>query len=175
MKPMRIIKAEGLGLLPQTVEHAAEMFELLCDPAIYRFENEAPVSLEWLSTRFSRLESGCSADGPEQWFNWVVALPSGELTGYVQATLTADARADIAYVFASRYWGRGLARTAVAAMMAELSQHHGTQTFEAEFKRDNQRSQHLLSSLGFTRVSDAVLASRGVAADEWLMTRPAAR
>ena len=90
MNPMRTIKADGLDLLPQTTQHAAEMFELLCDPAIYRFENEAPVSLEWLTTRFSRLESRCSADGTEQWFNWVVGLPGSAMrccsTGALQPT-----------------------------------------------------------------------------------------
>jgi hypothetical protein len=55
------------------------MFAVLCDPAIYEFENEPPPSVEWLRARFAKLESRRSPDGEEQWLNWVVRLPSSEL------------------------------------------------------------------------------------------------
>src|ERR1700739_1257561 len=117
---MRAIDAEGLTLEPQTVAHAEQMFVVLRDPAIYEYENRPPQSLEWLRERFTKLESRCSTDGKEQWLNWVIRLPTSELVGYVQATVHADGRAAIAYELCSAYWGRGLARKAVQAMLAEL-------------------------------------------------------
>ena len=121
---MRTIAGDGLVLEPQTAAHAADLFAVLRDPAIYEFENEPPPSLEWLRGRFARLESRQSADGSEQWLNWVVRLPGGDLIGYVQATVHADGRAAIAYEFASAYWGRGLARRAIQAMITELAEHY---------------------------------------------------
>jgi len=84
---MRIIATPTLTLEPQTVAHAEEMFAVLSDPAIYEYENEAPPSLEWLRTRFVKLESRRSADGQQQWLNWVIRLPTSELIGFVQATV----------------------------------------------------------------------------------------
>ncbi|HSC98176.1 MAG TPA: GNAT family N-acetyltransferase, partial [Casimicrobiaceae bacterium] len=77
------------------------MFTLLQDPALYRYENEAPPSLEWLEERFRRLETRRSADGNEQWLNWVVRLRGSSLIGFVQATLRKDRTGAVAYVFGS--------------------------------------------------------------------------
>ncbi len=79
--------SEPVTLIPQTAAHAEEMFALLSDPALYEHEGEPPASLEWLRERFARLETGRSADGSEQWLNWVMALPGDALAGYVQATV----------------------------------------------------------------------------------------
>jgi ribosomal-protein-alanine N-acetyltransferase len=117
---MRAIDARGLLLEPQTVKHAEEMFVVLSDPAIYEYENQPPVSVEWLRTRFGKLESRRSADGTEQWLNWVVRIDGGGLIGYVQATVRADGSAAIAYELSSAHWGRGLGRRAVEAMLVEL-------------------------------------------------------
>ena len=169
---MRVIDAEHLSLEPQTVVHADGMFALLSDPAIYEFENEPPPSLEWLSTRFAKLESRHSADGSQQWLNWVVRLPTSALAGYVQATIEHEGQASIAYVFSSAYWGRGLAREAVAAMIAELAANYGVRSVIAVLKRANFRSSRLLERLGFARGSPEQHAAHHVEADEWLMVLP---
>ena len=151
---MNTIATPEFTLEPQVAAHAEDMFALLRDPALYVYENEPPPSLAWLRTRFARLESRRSADGKEQWLNWVVRLPTGEHAGFVQATVRADASSLIAYVMGSRYWGRGLATRAVQAMLDELAAHHGVRLFLAVFKRDNARSQRLLERLGFSNPSD---------------------
>lgn len=168
---MRIIKTVSLTLEPQTIAHADEMFIVLNDPAIYAFENEPPQSLEWLRSRFAKLESRQSPDGQEQWLNWVVRLPTTELIGFVQATVRPAGCAAIAYVFASAHWGRGLAREAVDAMMAELGAHYQVHTFTAELKRENLRSVKLLERLGFWLASPAEQFKHQVASDELLMHR----
>lgn len=168
---MHVIATEGLSLEPQTVAHAKEMFVVLSDPAIYEFEHEPPRSLEWLHERFRKLESRMSADGREQWLNWVVRLPTSELVGYVQATVHPDGRAAIAYEVASAYWGRGLAYEAVDAMIGELVAEYGVRNLFATLKQNNLRSLRLLERLGFTSASPAERALRHVDADEILMLR----
>ncbi|HET7729101.1 MAG TPA: GNAT family N-acetyltransferase [Usitatibacter sp.] len=170
---MNVLEAEGLTLEPQVAAHAAEMFVVLGDPAIYEFENAPPPSLEWLRTRFARLESRLSADGKEQWLNWVIRLPTGELIGYVQATVRPDGHAAIAYELASAHWGRGRARRAVQAMISELHAHYRVRSLSAVFKRGNLRSMRLLERLGFAPGSPQQYGEHRVEADEALMVRVA--
>ena len=173
--PPRAIATARLTLEPQVAAHAARMFALLQDPAIYRYENEAPPSVEWLQERFRRLESRASADGREQWLNWVVRVGADELIGFVQATIRRDCSAAIAYVFGSAHWGRGYATEAVSAMLRELVVRHGVVEYSAVLKRANGRSIRLLERLGFTANADAVedgeIVHESMLADEIRMTR----
>lgn len=166
---MRVIKADSLSLEPQTALHAEEMFVVLSDPAIYKYENEPPRSLAWLRERFAKLESRRSADAKEQWLNWVIRLPSSDLAGYVQATVRADGRAAIAYELSSAYWGRGLAYEAVQAMIGELVENYGVRKLTAVLKRENWRSRRLLERLGFSIASAELGASYELEPSEMLM------
>ena len=186
--PMHSLHSARLQLEPQLQAHADEMFGVLSDPAIYRFENQPPASLAWLQQRFARLESRLSGDGSEWWLNWVLRLRPGRrdapdlpggpgaLIGYVQASLHigADGRpqAWVAYVLASAHWQQGLATEAVAAMLDELAGPYGVRRALAVFKRDNQRSASLLQRLGFAAPAAADLPP-GLAldADEDLLVR----
>jgi len=167
----RPLASNRLALEPQAAPHADEMFAVLSDPAIYEYENEPPASLEWLRERFGRLESRRSNDGQQQWLNWVVRLRGAEPVGYVQATVFPSGVALVAYVLASRYWGRGLAREACEAMLAELAGRYGVGRACAVFKRANTRSLHLLERLGFAPAEPKSYAECEVGSDELLMTR----
>ncbi|MGH8673966.1 MAG: GNAT family N-acetyltransferase [Burkholderiales bacterium] len=168
---MRVIRVERIVLEPQAALHAREMYEVLSDPAIYEYENEPPASLEWLRERFRKLETRRSADGKEHWLNWVIRLPATGLIGYVQATVHPEGRAAIAYVLASRFWGRGLAHDAVQAMIAVLGQDYGVCRLSAVFKRQNRRSQRLLERLGFSLASPELHAEYRAEPDESLMIK----
>ena len=167
---MRKIECQRVVLEPQVAAHADEMFVVLSDPAIYEYENDPPVSVDWLRGRFARLESRQSADGTKRWLNWVVRLRAAGLIGYVQATVFPAGRAAIAYVLASEYWGRGLAGEACQAMLSELAERYRVVTVYAIFKRRNLRSAGLLQRLGFATVAPAPQGV-DVAADELLMLR----
>ena len=166
---MQIIRTTNLTLEPQLATHAEEMFAVLSDPAIYTYENEPPASVEWLRARFARLESRRSADGDEQWLNWVVRFHPSELIGFVQATVRANHSATIAYVIASSHWGRGLASEAVKAMIAELAANYQVRHLSAVFKRDNQRSRRLLERLGFALASVEAQVGADIETGEQLM------
>lgn len=168
---MRILESASLTLEPQRAAHADEMFVVLGDPAIYAYENRPPQSVECLRERFTRLEARCSPDGREQWLNWVIRLPTSELIGYVQATVRSHGRAAIAYELASRYWGRGLARQAVQAMLSELVEHYQVRKLSAVLKPQNLRSRHLLERLAFTPASPQEHVMRRVEPGELLMLR----
>ena len=168
---MRVIETGSLTLEPQTAAHAEEMFAVLSDPAIYEYENAPPPSLEWLRARFTKLESRRSPNGREQWLNWVIRLPTSELIGYVQATLHPDGRAAIAYELSSAYWGRGLARQAVQAMISELVEHHRVRSLSSVLKRRNFRSMRLLERLGFSPASREQHVKHRVEPGELLMLR----
>ena len=168
---MRVIKASGISLEPQTVRHAEEMFVVLSDPAIYEYENKPPQSLAWLRERFTKLESRRSSNGQEQWLNWVIRLPNSELIGYVQATVRAGGRAAIAYELSSAYWGQGLARQAVQAVIAELVEHYQVLSLTAVLKCENWRSLRLLERLGFSLASPELHVTHEVEAGEILMRR----
>ncbi len=169
---MRPLHADGLVLEPLVQAHAAAMFDVLSDPAIYEFENGPPVSVDALAQRYRRLESRGSPDGREQWLNWVIRLPSGELAGYVQATVLADGRAWVAYELASRHWRQGIARRAVNAMMDELiSSYHATRLI-AVFKTANFRSRGLLQRLGFCAEGPPGTRPESCDTDESVMVRP---
>ena len=168
---MRIVETENLTLEPQTVAHAEEMFVVLSDPAIYAYENEPPPSVEWLRARFAKLETRLSADGHEQWLNWVIRLPTSELIGYVQATVRGDGRAAIAYELSSAYWGRGLAHQAVKAMISELIERYEVRSLFAVLKRENLRSRRLLERLDFSLASPEQHATHQVETGEILMHR----
>src|SRR5262245_39733424 len=148
---MNSVSAGSVVLEPQLAAHAAEMFVVLSDPAIYEFENAPPKSVAWLTERFARLESRVSPDGAEQWLNWVIRLPSGALAGYVQATITQDRTAHIAYELASKFWRQGIGSAAVSGMLKELAVSYGVSTCVATLKERNYRSFALLQSLGFER------------------------
>ena len=167
---MRTIETGTLTLEPQCAAHAPAMFIVLSDPAIYEYENAPPASLEWLRNRFAKLETRRSADGREQWLNWVIRLPSSELIGYVQATVRS-CDAAIAYELASTHWGRGLAFQAVQAMNAELGGHYGVARLSAVLKRDNMRSRSLLERLGFAPAAPEDVIKSGIEEDEILMKR----
>lgn len=166
---MRALRAKPLTLEPQMAVHAAEMFAVLSDPAIYEYENERPVSVEALRTRFKKLESRRSGDGREQWLNWVIRVDGAGLIGYVQATVCADGTAAIAYEMASAHWGRGLGRRATEAMLQELVDHYGVTKVFGVAKARNFRSLRLLSRLGFSQAGPELCAKRGVEPDETLM------
>jgi RimJ/RimL family protein N-acetyltransferase len=170
---MRILRATQCSLEPQVEAHAREMFRVLSDPAIYEFENEAPPSEESLANRYRLLETRASADGTEKWLNWVVRVPSGELAGYVQATVLNSGASFVAYELGSRYWRRGIGRSAVQAVIEELEAAYGVRLLVAVLKSVNYRSLGLLRSLGFSPASPQQFAEYGAEPDELVMVKPA--
>ncbi len=169
--PMRTLQTAVCTLEPQVAGHAGEMFALLGDPAIYEFENAPPASESGLRDRYARLEARQSDDGSQLWLNWVVRLASGELAGYVQATVIGNGVSFVAYELASRFWRQGIGRAAVTAMAHELVDRYGVHTLVAVLKAANFRSHGLLVRLGFRPASAEQAIQWNAEPDERVMIR----
>lgn len=116
------VVAERVVLEPLVVGHADELAGVLGDPALHRFIGGEPLGVEALRERYERLVVGHSADGAEEWFNWVVREPGGAAVGTVQATVTGGGRAaEIAWVIGTPWQGHGYATEAARALVAWLT------------------------------------------------------
>src|SRR5512139_3688399 len=112
------IETDRLRLVPLAVGHAEEMAAVLADPALHAFIGGSPSSPEELRARYERLRAG-SPDPAVSWLNWVISLrESSELTGTVQATVTGEQHAEIAWVVGTPWQGRGIATEAARALVA---------------------------------------------------------
>jgi len=115
------------------------------------------------------LSSRKSPDLSEDWLNWALwSKADRRYVGYVQATVSTDRSAQIAYVLMCDDWGKGFAREAVKAMMTHVHDHYHVPRVLASVDTRNQRSIVLLEALGFERLAIHRSAERirGVWSDE---------
>jgi ribosomal-protein-alanine N-acetyltransferase len=161
------------------VQHAAELFEPLSDSALYTYQPaDPPASLDWLVQRFQTLSRGHSADHGEQWCNWLMRdSKSGAPVGMLQATVTPDHSAYIAYIVFTRYQRMGLAQEAVVWMLDQLQAVHGCTQATAEVDTRNTGSNRLLQKLGFetTGMKPDADYFKGASSDEYQYRRELAR
>jgi RimJ/RimL family protein N-acetyltransferase len=121
--PPTIVTAR-LELVPLRVADADEMVDVLADPTLYRFIGGGPPTRVELVARYRTQVAGRSADGREEWRNWIVRERSGRAaTGFVQATITGDGEdrtADVAWVIGVGWQGRGYATEAASGLVRWL-------------------------------------------------------
>ncbi|MET9231875.1 GNAT family N-acetyltransferase [Lentzea sp. NPDC003310] len=149
-----MITTPRLDLLPLTADHAAEMAEVLADPALHTFTGGTPLTPQALHTRYERLAAG-SPDPAARWLNWVIRLrDAGCLTGTVQATITlADRTAEIAWVVGTPWQGRGIAREAAQGLVAWLRT-QPVDTVIAHVHPDHHASASVAASAGLTATDE---------------------
>ncbi|MEV0533398.1 GNAT family N-acetyltransferase [Kitasatospora sp. NPDC050463] len=142
------LHTERLDLLPIGPEHAEELAAALADPALHTFTGGEPATADALRARYARLAAG-SPDPAVAWGNWALRLRAdGRLTGYVQATVGADA-AEIAWVLGTPWQGRGLACEAAGALVAHLRAAGVTEVF-AHIHPDHHASAAVARAAGLT-------------------------
>jgi [ribosomal protein S5]-alanine N-acetyltransferase len=167
---IRTLNAPGLVLEPQLASHADEMFAVLNDAEVYTYlHSTPPPSAEAMREHFALLESRLSTDGRELWLNWAIRLETGELAGFVQATVCEDGLGWTAFVIGRAFWGRGIAYLATRAMLDDLTESEGVTLWLATADRRNQRSLRLLSRLGFTLAPQALRHAHEVDEGDVLM------
>lgn len=169
---MQALATPELVLEPLVAAHAEAMFEMLGDPALYRYLDEpAPPSVDQLRRLYTRLEARLSPDGSQVWLNWVVRRPGLPPLGYVQATVMLNYTAWVGYVFSAQHWGRGYATQAGRAMLEHLASGYGVQRFLASVEAANLRSIRLLQRLGFHEAAGQVLEAHELSSTERLFVR----
>jgi ribosomal-protein-alanine N-acetyltransferase len=136
------------------------LFGGLSEPNLYQYiEEKPPASIEWLETRYDKLEKRRSPSGGELWLNWALRDKTRQdYVGYCQSTVMLGGRASIAYVIFRERWRRGYASEAVERMLRFLRERLGVSVVFATVDLANIRSVRLLRRLGF-EVSNADVAT----------------
>ena len=166
-----VLETERLFLEPILRRHAAVLYPLLRDARIYRYiPQEPPDSPEALEQRYRKLESRLSPQGGEAWLNWAVRLkPAQRYAGRMEATVTSDGTAYIAYELSPEFWGAGYATEACWRVLSFLFADYSATGVTAEVDTRNTASIRLLERLGFERVGFQAGADcfKGASSDEY--------
>ena len=127
------------------------MVDVLSDSALYRFIGGRPPTLAELQRRYAAQVVDHSADRTQWWLNWIVLLRDpARAIGYVQATVEQSPvtlEADIAWVVAPAFQGRGAA-TAAAGTMIDWLTAQGVGQFVAHIHPAHGVSQAVARKLG---------------------------
>ena len=158
--PERIVAAR-VELTPLTVADADEMVAVLAGDELYTFIGGTSPTLPQLRARYQRLVVGRSADGAQEWHNWIVrARPDGPAVGTVQATITEDGRAaEIAWVIGLGSQRQGFATEAATAVVSWLDR-HGVARITAHVHPDHLASNAVARRLGLQPTGDVVDGER---------------
>ncbi|WP_128428665.1 GNAT family N-acetyltransferase [Streptomyces cyaneus] len=141
------IPTDRLELLPLRVEHAEEMAVVLADPALHTFTGGTPHSPGELRARYERLVAGSPAPGVS-WCNWVLRLRAqSRLVGTVQATVTENEGAEIAWVVGTPWQGRGFASEAARGLVTWLGR-QSVRTVVAHIHPDHLASAAVAAAAG---------------------------
>jgi len=152
------VETDRLTLEPLRVEDADEMVEVLADPTLYEFTGDTPPTLDELRARYEKQVRGTSADGGEEWRNWIVReRASGHAVGFVQATISGERRdrAEIAWLIGVEWQRRGYASEAAAALV-EWFETRGVLTIDAHVHPDNTASAGVAARVGMSSTEEVV-------------------
>lgn len=138
------IRTRRMTLTPLAETDAAEMVEVLSDPALYVFTGGEPPRPDELEDLYRFQSAGCPRD-EEYWHNWILRL-DGAAIGFVQATVTAET-ADLAWVVGTDWQGSGYASEAASAMRDWLAE-KGVARFSAHIHPEHTASHGVAGHLG---------------------------
>src|SRR5215831_11239974 len=150
-----VLQTRRLDLEPLAERHVEELWAPLADPLLYQHvPQDPPQSLDALRERFALLSQRRSPQGDQLWLNWVMRERSdGQARGRLQATVTTDQRAWIAYEVFPPFWHQGFATEGCRRLIAWLIDEVGVRELVAEVDSLNTASLKLLERLGFVRLS----------------------
>jgi RimJ/RimL family protein N-acetyltransferase len=148
--PGPTVRTARLDLVPLAVEHAAEMAEVLSDPALHTFIGGEPSTPEALRSRYERLVAG-SPDPAVLWCNWVLReRTGGHLVGTVQATVSGEV-AEVAWVVGTPWQGRGYAGEAARSLVGHVVRAFPVHTVVAHVHPAHHASAAVATAAGLTR------------------------
>jgi [ribosomal protein S5]-alanine N-acetyltransferase len=174
---LEISKFESERLIcdPLRQNQAADVFEQLQNPALYKYIPEKPpVDIENLRKRYAELEKTLSPDGNERWLNWILYWQDSAV-GTIQATVrTEDKKANVAYVIFQKYQKQGFGYESCKALIRYLFNEWNVDSVIAELDTRNYPSLMLVQKLGMKHVktTDNVDTINGCSSHEYkFMTR----
>jgi RimJ/RimL family protein N-acetyltransferase len=152
-----VTRGSRIVLTPLAVGDAEEMTGVLGGERLYAFTGGHPPTPDELRARYARQVAGRSADGREEWRNWIIRRAAdGQAVGFVQATITARAAqpggapaggapaaggtgeeiAEVAWVIGLAWQGNGYAAEAARALVTWLDA-RGVATIQAHIHPDH--------------------------------------
>jgi len=150
-----VLRGPRVTLEPLMAKHAATLFPLLDEDAIWRYANRRPATLKELTERYRALETRRSPDGNLLWLNWAVFAGGTEAVGFVQATVSLTSQtAEIGYAIGLGFWRTGLGTESVGTLLTFLFETLEMRTIVASVDRQNVASLRLLEKLGFELVDE---------------------
>lgn len=178
MNATPILTTERLRLRPMTVDDAEALFPTLSDAELMTWWSSAPHT----SVDETRAYLGLRLDRGD-WRCWAIALGGVDTAiGWVAAGERRQGGVtELGYILAREYWGGGIAREAISAVIDRLFAEGQRRVF-ADTDPENAASIALLERLGFRRegllrgewethigVRDSVIL--GLLRDEWRSAR----
>jgi RimJ/RimL family protein N-acetyltransferase len=150
------LTTERLVLEPLRPDHAGELAPVLADPALHAFTGGEPATEDELRARFTQQAAGQSPDGSQGWLNWVARdHATNAPVGTVQATMTDERSAALAWVVATDRQGEGLATEAARAARDWLRE-RGVTRFVAHIHPDHAASAAVARHLGLAPTDERV-------------------
>src|SRR5512146_673633 len=137
------IRGARIVLTPLAVGDAEEMTAVLGGEQLYAFTGGHPPTADELRARYARQVAGRSADGQQEWRNWIIRRAAdGRAAGFVQATIAGRAGeevAEVAWVVGLAWQGNGYAAEAARALVAWLEA-RGVAAIQAHVHPDHEAS-----------------------------------
>ena len=172
LQPDTEIVTRRCTLEPLLASHAPELFVGLQDPSLYTYlPGVPPSSLGELQARFQKLETRKSPNQRQLWLGWAVReTKGGHCIGRLEATLSREEGAQIAYFVFAEHQRQGYASETCAAMLHYLFGAYPLSKAALLCDTRNQASIALAERLGFAkkeRIADADFF-KGASSDEFL-------
>lgn len=156
-----VIETPRVRLEPIEPDDAEELVPVLADPALYRFIGDRPPTIDVLRGRFERWSVGHSADGSEQWHNWLIReTATGQAVGTAQVTIAEEGTAAwIAWLIGVRWQGRGFSTEAAEGLVGWLGS-RGVNTIRADIHPDHAASEGVARGIGLVPTDEIVDGER---------------
>jgi ribosomal-protein-alanine N-acetyltransferase len=153
-----ILKTERLVLRPMAVGDAAGLFAILGDPEAMAFWHREP--LPRLATVEAQMADELAAMAAGGFFYWTV-LQNCQTIGSIDLSHSDGEGAWTGFALRRDVWGQGLAREALASVIAHAFGPLQLNHLSARVQSGNARALRLLGALGFYRKGDLPDIARG--------------
>lgn len=145
------IKIDGAYLRPLHLTDAAAVYAYLSDPAVTELTSYPAISIEMVEGMLERYQNRWAAGELSKW--GIAVGNSDQIVGLCGFNDWSKAHrsAELAYDLAPAYWGRGVMRKVIQALLQWTFAQDQVDRVHAFVRIDNARSIGLLERCGFIR------------------------
>ncbi len=153
-----ILKTQRLLLRPMAEADAPALFAILGDSGAMTFWDRD--ALPRLATAQAQMADELAAMAAGGFFYWTV-LRGGDAVGFIDLSHIDGFEAWTGFAFRRDVWGQGLAREALAAVIAHALGPLGLSRLMARVQTANLRARRLLEGVGFQKDGELPGVARG--------------